>query len=217
MILLGYFAYYLFLSRELVINTIIAIKEYDNVFYAEPFEQLSQTIQSLMTNGQNYFLLFSLLGTFSTILLQWILFYFRKKEYRTYLLLNERKSTLSHQITTEQLILINAALLTLFILFLILQSILTDFFSNLETAMIIQQEPGWKEINIQSLSEASSILDQTGFTRFHIKPFLIGTAKTNILKPFTWQYIPLVFVVVNIINYVVIYLTNYVFLRIKKI
>lgn len=198
-------------------NTIIAIKEYDNVFYAEPFEQLGETVQTLMTNGQNYFILFALIVTITTILVQCALFYWRNKEYRTYLLLNERKSMLSHQITLEQLILMNAALVVLLILFFLLHSLLGDFFSNLETSMIIQHEPAWRDTSIQSLSGSHSILDQSGFTRFHIRPFLIGTAKNEIFKPVLREYIPLLFITLNLVAYILIYVTNYLLIQSKKI
>lgn len=216
LLLVSYFTFYLFLSRELIKNSIIAIKEYDNVFYAEPFEELRQTIQALMSKGQLYFTGFLLLIVLTTLLLQDSLFHLRKKEYRTYLLFNERKSTLSHQITVEQLILLNIAFVSSMILFFLAQSFITNFFSNLETSMIIQQEPGWQKMDIQTMSGVNSILDQTGFTRFHIKPFLIGNTKSELFQPLLWRATSLIFILINTCAYVLIFLTNYLLLRRHK-
>lgn len=212
-LLVGYFIFYLFLSRELIKNSIIAIKEYDTVFYAEPFEELRQTIQGLTSKGQLYFTGCSLLIALTTLLLQGGLFHLRKKEYCTYLLFNERKSTLSHQITVEQLILLNIAFVSSMFLFFLSQSFITNFFSNLETSMIIQQEPRWQKMDIQSVSGVNSILDQTGFTRFHIKPFLIGNIKSGVFQPLLWRATPLIFILTNTCAYALIFLTNYLLLH----
>lgn len=216
-LLLSYFTFYLFLSKKLIKNTIIAIKEHDTIFYAEPFEELRKIVERLLTNAQKYFLLFVVISAFSIILLQIFLFYLRKKEYRTYLLLNAQKKTLSHQIAIEQLILLNAALVTLTLLFLFLQTILTNFFADMEIRMVKQYDPHLVKMSIDSLPGNNSILNQTGFTRFHIKPFLIDSAKMKQLKPIMWQRIPFIFTLINSCSYLLIYLTNYILLRVKKL
>ncbi|MBM6614405.1 hypothetical protein JTF06_05825 [Desemzia sp. RIT804] len=144
------------------------------------------------------------------------MFRFRKQEYRSYLLLNEQTSKLCHQISIEQLILLNIALMSLFILYVFFHSQLFLFLSRIETSILVSQPTKIENTTIQSTSQSTSILDEHGFTRFHIRPFLISTKNERLFDLAIRHQFPIVVSFLNALSYCLIYFSNYVIFYVKK-
>lgn len=215
LLLLGCFVLYLLISTEQLSSTVKTIREYDTSLYAKPFEELVSKTTSLFLNTRLFLTFFIFIGVVSTICTQLILFHFRKQEYRSYLLFNEQLSKLSHQITLEQLVLLNLALMSVFMLSVFFQSHVFNFLSRIESSILVRQSDKIENMTIPSISEPTSILDEQGFTRFHINPFLIGTKNIHLFTLAIRHQFPIVAFLLNIISYCLIYFSNYSIFYVK--
>lgn len=215
LLLLGCFVLYVLISTEQLSSTVKTIREYDTSLYAKPFEELVSKTTSLFLNTRLFLTFFIFIGVVSTICTQFILFHFRKQEYRSYLLFNEQFSKLSHQIALEQLVLLNLALMSVFMLSVFFQSYVFTFLSRIESSILLRQSDKIENMTIPSISEPTSILDEQGFTRFHIRPFLIGTKNIHLFNLAIRNQFPIVAFLLNIFSYCLIYFSNYSIFYVK--
>ena len=214
-LLIGCFLLYVFISTEQLSSTVNTIREYDTTLYAKPFEELVGKTSRLFLNSRLFFTVFIFIGFISIICTQLILYHFRKQEYRSYILLNEQPSKLSHQITLEQLIVLNLALMSLFILYVFFQSHLFTFLSQMETSILVSHPTKIENMTIHSISEPTSILDEQGFTRFHIRPFLVGSKNEHLFNLAVRHQFPIIALFLNIVTYCLTYLSNYIIFYVK--
>lgn len=208
LLLLGCFILYLHFSTEQLHNTVNTIREYDTSLYAQPFEKLVSKTSSLFLNTQFLFTLFIFIGFINILCIQLILFHFRKQEYRSYLLLNEQSSKLYHQITLEQLMVLNLALMSLFMLYVFFQSYLFDFLSQIESSILVNHSPKIDNMATSSISEPTTVLDGQGFTRFHIDSFFFGAKNDTLFNLAVRHQFPIIALLLNIVSYVLIYFSN---------
>lgn len=209
-LLLGCFMLYLLTSTEQLASSVETIKEYDTSLYAKPFEELVSKITHLFSTIQPLFLLLIFIGVISIICVQLLLFHFRKQEYRSYLLLNEPSSKLCCQITLEQLMVLNAVLVSLFILYIFFQSQLFGFLSRIENSILVDHTAQTEVMTIQSTPEPNSIINGHGFTRFHIRPFLVSSKNEHLFTLAVRHQFPIIALFLNAISFCLIYLSNYV-------
>lgn len=212
----GCFMLYLLTSKEQINSSIETIKEHNPPLYAQPFEDLLSKTNHLFLDVSYIFILLSVIGVMSIICTQFILFHFRKHEYRSYLLLNEHTNRLCRQIAIEQLIVLNTALVCLMIVSVFFRSHLYTFLSRIESSSLISQPTKIEDTTIQSVPDSASILDEHGFTRFRMRPVVVDYKNEHIFNLTIRHQFPIVASLLNLGSYCLIYFSNYVLFYTKR-
>lgn len=182
----------------------------------QPFKMLETITTHYIMEYKYILLLIGIAGTVSLLAIQLFLSKTRQKEYHSYLLMGERVYKLTFQLIIEQLLLINSAVLFIFILYSFFTTPILSQVSQLEADTLqqeLQTDPS--SLSLQSKTPSSDFENES-FTRFNVKPFLLGESinskfvQNNTLQTF------LIMVLINLYSCIVIGIPNFIILSLRK-